>query len=257
VFSELTLSLVPKPLELATVLATFEGNRAALGAALALQKEAPRPRSLEFLDETTCAAMTRQGVPLPVGTRAVLLLDLDDDVGQSLERVGNALTKFPGCVDVQVAQDASRRDMLWNARRAMSPMVKTLSKFKIAEDIVVPPSRLPELVSAIEHDAQALGVRSLVYGHVGDGNLHANYLYDDEDGFQSVQQLIPKLMERVIKLEGTLTGEHGIGTTKLPYLHLEQGPSLRDLQHRLKHAFDPKGLLNPGKAIGPQEPHSC
>jgi glycolate oxidase len=148
---------------------------------------------------------------------------------------------------VLVAQDAAQRARLWTARREMSPAVRALSRFKLSEDVVVPRQRIADLLDRVEHTSQATRIRTLTYGHAGDGNLHVNFLWNEADEEPRVEQGIDQLFRDVVAMGGTLSGEHGIGIMKAPYLHLEQSPELIDLQLRLKNAFDPKGLLNPGK----------
>jgi glycolate oxidase len=256
VFSELTLALVAKPPLVATVLALFSDDAAALGAVVHLQAAGLTPRCIEYLDAVTCNAVRAKGVALDLRAQALLLMDLDGAaLDAELERHGEVLLGCAGIVDVQVAQDAARRDALWNARRALSPTTRALAKFKISEDVVVPITEMAHLVSESHVIAERNQIRSLVYGHAGDGNLHVNFLFDDTSEMPRVKQALLELMQCTLGLGGTLTGEHGIGTTKLAYLHLEQDAGLRALQLRLKAAFDPRGLLNPGKAI--VATHAC
>jgi glycolate oxidase len=152
-----------------------------------------------------------------------------------------------GALEVLVAQDAAQRARLWTARREMSPAVRALSRFKLSEDIVVPRQRIAELLDQVERTSEMTGIRTLTYGHAGDGNLHVNFLWDDPAEAIRVERGVEQLFRDVIAMGGTLSGEHGIGVMKAPYLHLEQSPELISLQLRLKSAFDPKGLLNPGK----------
>jgi glycolate oxidase len=136
---------------------------------------------------------------------------------------------------------------LWTARREMSPAVRALSRFKLAEDVVVPRQRIAELLDRVERTSEATRIRTVTYGHAGDGNLHVNFLWNDPDDEPRVERSIEQLFRDVVAMGGTLSGEHGIGIMKARYLPLEQSPELIALQLRLKSAFDPKGLLNPGK----------
>ncbi len=150
-------------------------------------------------------------------------------------------------IDVLVAQDAAQRDRLWAARRMLSRATRKLARKKLSEDIVVPRSRIAELLSRMDAIGHETGVRHLSYGHAGDGNLHVNFLWDDDAERPAVDRAILRLMQATVELGGTLTGEHGIGVTKAAYLPLEQSDALIALQKDVKRAFDPKGLLNPGK----------
>jgi glycolate oxidase len=148
---------------------------------------------------------------------------------------------------VVVAQDAAQRDRLWAARRMLSRATRKLARHKLSEDVVVPRTRIADLLARTEEIGQATGVRHLSYGHAGDGNLHVNFLWDDDADRPAVERAIGLLMRATIDLGGTLSGEHGIGITKAEYLPLEQSEALFALQRDVKRAFDPKGLLNPGK----------
>jgi glycolate oxidase len=162
-------------------------------------------------------------------------------------RVGEAASDCAGCVDVVVAQDAGQRDRLWAARKMLSLATRKLARHKLSEDVVVPRTRIADLLSRTDEIGDATGVRHLAYGHAGDGNLHVNFLWDDDAERPAVDRAIGMLMRATIDLGGTLSGEHGIGVSKARYLPLEQSEDLIALQRDIKHAFDPKGLLNPGK----------
>jgi glycolate oxidase len=160
-------------------------------------------------------------------------------------------------VDIVAAQDAAQRARLWESRRALSPATRKLAKYKLSEDVVVPRSRIGELLTRVDAIGNLTRVRHLTYGHGGDGNLHVNFLWDDERERPKVDEAIELLMKATIELGGTLSGEHGIGVTKAEYLPLEQTPELIDLQRDLKRVFDPHELLNPGKIFPTQGHRNC
>ncbi len=251
VFSEVTLKLVPKPTELATVLALFDDVRAAADAVRRVVAAGLVPRCLELMDGRTLEAIRAQSVAVDPRAQAMLLVEVDGNAGTNLdtaiERLGEALMEGGKTIDVLVAQDASQRARLWEARRQLSPAVRKLAKYKLSEDIVVPRSKLVELFVEVDRIGDETGVRHLTYGHAGDGNLHVNFLWNDESERVAVDRAIDALMRATIRLGGTLTGEHGIGVLKAAYLPLEQSPDLIALQQDLKRVFDPSGLLNPGK----------
>jgi glycolate oxidase len=175
-------------------------------------------------------------------------VEVDGEASEAaLLRVGEAATACEGCLDVVVAQDAAQRDRLWAARRMLSRATRKLAKHKLSEDVVVPRSRIVDLLARTDAIGDELGVRHLTYGHAGDGNLHVNFLWDEDAERPAVERAIGLLMAATVELGGTLTGEHGIGVTKARYLRLEQSDALIALQLGVKRAFDPKGLLNPGK----------
>jgi glycolate oxidase len=201
-----------------------------------------------MLDAPTLAAVRAAGVAIDARAGAMLLLEVDGDAAEStLLRVGEVAAGAPGCLDVVVAQDAGQRDRLWAARRMLSKATRKLARHKLSEDVVVPRTRIADLLARTNEIGHATGVRHLAYGHAGDGNLHVNFLWDDDSERPAVDRAIGLLMQATVDLGGTLSGEHGIGLAKLPYLPLEQSEDLIALQRDIKRVFDPKGLLNPGK----------
>ncbi len=215
------------------------------------------PRCLELMDARTLDAIRKQNVAVDPRANAMLLVEVDGlgaPIDAVVETLGDVLAA--GSLDVVAAQDAAQRARLWEARRMLSPATRKLAKYKLSEDIVVPRSRLVELFTEVDRIGEQTGVRHLTYGHAGDGNLHVNFLWDDDSERPAVDRAIESLMKATIALGGTLTGEHGIGVLKAAYLPLEQSPELIALQQDLKRVFDPRGLLNPGK-IFPTGHGSC
>jgi glycolate oxidase len=187
---------------------------------------------------------------------AMLIIEVDGDdaaCDTAMERVGEHATEA-GAIDVLVAQDAAQRERLWQARRELSNVTRRLAKNKISEDVVVPRRHIPTLIRAVQEISRATGIRMLNYGHAGDGNIHVNLLWDDPEQAPAVESALDQLFRRTIALGGTLSGEHGIGTSKAAYLALEQSEQLIQLQRDIKQLFDPKGILNPGK-IFPRRGH--
>jgi glycolate dehydrogenase FAD-linked subunit len=259
VFGDITLRLLPKPPAVMTLLALFRDVPQAVGAVAEIVAAGLVPRCLEFLDGTTLEAMRRAGNPIREGAGSMLLIEVDGDE-QACERQAEQIAEAcdaVGALEVAVAQDAAQRERLWAARREMSPAVRRLAKFKLAEDIVVPRQRIAELLERVERASEQHGVRTLAYGHAGDGNLHVNFLWNDPDEVPRVEQAIERLFRDTIELGGTLSGEHGIGVLKAPYLHLEQSEALISLQRDLKRVFDPQGLLNPGKIFAGPSHRAC
>ncbi len=258
VFTELTLRLVPKPPAVATLLALFDDVADAAAGVAAIVAAGVQPACLELLDRTTLDAVRSDGVAIDPRAGAMLLVETDGEgADRERERVGEALADAKGLVALQVAQDAAARDRLWSARKKMSRAVRKLAKHKLSEDVVVPRTRIVELLDRSAAIARREGVRTLAYGHAGDGNLHVNFLWDDPDEAPRVDRAIEGLMRATIELGGTISGEHGIGLSKVPFLPLEQGEDLIALQRRLKAVFDPKGLLNPGKVFGASGHGGC
>ena len=138
----------------------------------------------------------------------------------------------------------------------LSPATRKLAKYKLSEDVVVPRSRIAELLSRVDEIGHKENVMHLTYGHAGDGNLHVNFLWNDDGEREAIDRALLSLMKATIALGGTLTGEHGIGVLKADYLPLEQSPELITLQKDIKRVFDPNNLLNPGK-IFPTHGHKA
>ncbi len=259
VVSEIALKLLPKPRETLALLALFADVNAAARAVGKVTASGVLPRCIELFDATTLGAMRQAGNSLNDRASSMLLIEVDGESESCLsqaERIEEACSRA-GSIEVVVAQNASQRDRVWAARRTMSPAVRKLSNYKLSEDIVVGSQSIPELFQRVERYAAKQKLRWLVYGHAGDGNLHVNYLWDDPDDKPKIDAAVAQLFRDTIELRGTLSGEHGIGIAKAPFLELEQSSALIELQQRLKRVFDPQGLLNPGK-IFPRLGHgSC
>jgi glycolate oxidase len=259
VFSEATLRLVPKPPAVMTLLALFDGVRAAGQAVGDIIAGGLVPRCIELLDAATLEAMRRAGNPIDARAGAMLLMEVDgtdQECESQATRISNHCDAA-GALEVLVAQDAAQRERLWAARREMSSAVRRMAKNKLAEDVVVPRQNIVPLLDRVRETSERSGVHTLTYGHAGDGNLHVNFLWNDDSEVPAVERAIEQLFRDVVQLGGTLTGEHGIGVLKAPFLHLEQAPELIELQRDLKRVFDPQGLLNPGKIFAGASHRAC
>ncbi len=255
VFTEITLRLLPKPARIATLLALYKDVHAAGASVSRLIAAGLVPRCIEMMDAATLDAVRAAGNAIDERAGAMLLIEVDgEDAEAQLERLGGALADAEGTVDLVVAQDSAQRARLWAARKSLSYATRKLATHKIAEDIVVPRSRIGALLHRVDAIAEREKVRHLTYGHAGDGNLHVNFLWDSPDEEPRVGRAVEALMHATIDLGGTLSGEHGIGLAKAPYLAFEQSPDLIALQKDLKRVFDPKGLLNPGKIFPVSHP---
>ncbi|HYP74910.1 MAG TPA: FAD-linked oxidase C-terminal domain-containing protein [Polyangiaceae bacterium] len=249
VFGDITLQLIPKPESVMTLMTLFSTVKEASAAVQEIITRGLVPRCIELLDATTLEAMRSAGNAIDARAGAMLIMEVDGDEAaceRQAERISDAC-ETAQVLDVLVAQDAAQREKLWAARRQMSHAVRKLTKRKLSEDVVVPRMQIGELLDRVARTSEQTGVRSLTYGHAGDGNLHCNYLWNEDDELPAVERAIEQLFRDVIELRGTLSGEHGIGVLKAPYLSLEQSPELITLQRDLKRVFDPQNLLNPGK----------
>ncbi|HVJ14191.1 MAG TPA: FAD-linked oxidase C-terminal domain-containing protein [Polyangiaceae bacterium] len=259
VFGDITLQLIPKPESVMTILVLFTSVHHAGNAVQAMTALGIVPRCIELLDGETLQAMRKAGNAIDERAGAMLLIDVDGDqhgIERQAQRVGDACTTS-GAFDVLVAQDAAQRDRLWAARREMTYAVRKLSKNKLSEDVVVPRQKIGDLLDKVSLIGQRNKVHTLTYGHAGDGNLHVNFLWNEADELPAVSRSIEELFREVVAMRGTLSGEHGIGVLKAPYLALEQSAELIDLQRDLKRVFDPLGLLNPGKIFPATGHRAC
>lgn len=212
-----------------------------------------RPCTLEYMDRTAIL-IVRDKLPftLAENTQALLLLEVDGDA-PSVAMQATALLEFltakKDLLSVMQAEKADEIDALWSARRAVSPAAFNLKPHKISEDVVVPRSRIPDLVLFVENLAAENGLTIFTFGHAGDGNIHVNIMLDKNKPREAAGAEIATkaLFEQVIKLGGTLSGEHGVGITKAAYLPLELDAASLDVMRGIKKFFDPNNILNPGK----------
>ncbi len=258
VITRATLKLLPKPAAVVTLLALLPDVATAGRAVSALLATGVMPRCLELMDGITLNLVRPEvALTIPEAAGAALLLELDGSERECealLEPSGNTLLDA-GALEVLVARHAGEREKLWAARRELSRTLRRTANFKLAEDVVVPKSQIANLLEHVRRLSETHQVLMPTYGHAGDGNLHVNFLWNDPSEEPRVKAAIEALFRGVVALRGTLSGEHGIGALKAPYLHLEHSPELIDWQLRVKALFDPKGILNPGKIFAPSRGH--
>ncbi|MBM4358532.1 MAG: FAD-binding protein [Deltaproteobacteria bacterium] len=251
-----TVRLLRKPERVATLLGLFASVDRAMAGVQSIVAAGLVPRCIEVLDERCVSAVRGEGVPLDERAAAIILLEVDGDEQECerrMEEVGGRAMDA-GAIEVLVARDGAQRDRLWEVRRRLSYVTKRMARFKISEDVVVPRMRLAALVDEVRRIGERERIVTLSYGHAGDGNLHVNFLWDDPAEAPRVERALDATFRAVVAMRGTLTGEHGVGTSKAAFLPLEQDDAVIALQRRLKDAFDPKGILNPGK-IFPRRGH--
>ncbi len=248
--TEITLQLIPLPRQVKTALVTFGSVLDAARAVSAVLAAGILPRTLELLDDVSIRAVDGKGYSFPRGTGAAVLAEVDGNLEEGLwtelARLGEICTEH-GALETVVAQSSEQREKLWAARRSLSTALRGLKACKISEDIAVPRSKIPEVIQQLKAMGDELGLTVATYGHAGDGNLHANILYDGPADRPRVDEAIARMLTLTVAAGGTITGEHGVGYAKRDFLGLEQSPELIDLQRRLQRFFDPSGLMNPGK----------
>lgn len=249
--TKIRLRILPLPEEVITLLVMFD-NLEASGAAISkIIASGVIPRTLEFMDAETIAAVESfKPVGIPKGVEALLLIELDGHpaaITKEAAKIADICTSLNA--EVKMAEDAAARAKLWEARRAVSPALYNLSPTKINEDIVVPRNKIPGMLKYLKRLSEESGVKIVNFGHAGDGNIHVNIMVDrnDAERYRQAEALVKEIFKMTLDLGGTISGEHGVGITKASYIGMEIKKHELDLMKGIKNIFDPKGLLNPGK----------
>ena len=246
VVTEATLRLVAAPAGRVAATASFDSVDAAGQAVAAIVAEGLTPSALELLD-ADCVELVR----LPAA-QAMLLVEVDGDEAESLaaqlQRVERAL-RHAGARDIEPADDEEHIERLWEARRALSPALTSAAAHHLFQDVCVPPAAIPDALRRIAEIADRRRLRIPVFGHAGDGNLHPSVLYDDERDAETAHAAEADILCAAVELGGTISAEHGIGLLKVPFLAEVVDPVALELARSLKRAFDPRGILNPGKLL--------
>ncbi len=248
------LRLIPRPPARATLRATFDTIE---DAALAVNRVIAHrvvPAALELIDGDSLEAVARYlnvRSLAPKGTAALLLLEVDglaEAVAEESLRCERACREA-GATEILRAGDEAEREELWRVRRELSLSLKTITPIKFSHDVVVPKGRIPQLCGLVRRLKEESRLRIPCFGHAGDGNIHVNIMVTpgDEDEMRRARDAERVLFEGVVALEGSISGEHGIGFVKAKFVPIELSAETIALMKRVKAAFDPDGILNPGK----------
>lgn len=250
IITEITLKLLPKPQIVKTMAVFFDSVQKATLSVVECMKNSIIPRCIEYVDQA-CLELIKDKFEfdIPQNSKALLILELDGDIDfveKSLDII-NDLCISP--LKIIMPKDKNQAQNLWNARKALSPIMYKIASGKINEDIVVPVDKIPDIVVIIQELEKESGLKLISFGHAGDGNIHCNIMYDKSDKKQELlaKKTAGKLFDATLKLGGTITGEHGIGITKKEYLLKELGTKEVELMKGIKKVFDPHNILNPGK----------
>lgn len=255
IITEATLRLIARPQHASTALAHFVTLEDAARAINAVLAQGLVPATLELLDETAIECIEEaMHLGLPRDVEALLLMESDGSDPQAVQREIETIAEISrasGAARVEVARTEEERNRLWKARRSVSPSLARRAPNKLGEDITVPRSAIPEAIRRIREISRLHGLPIVIFGHAGDGNLHPNILFDRRDRAQweKVELMAKEIFRVALELGGTLSGEHGVGILKLPYMREALGPLSLAVQWRIKEALDPHNILNPGKVL--------
>lgn len=249
---EATLKLAPRPRAQAGLRVLYRDAESAAAAVSRVMTQPATPTTLEFMDARSLELLRRNGAQVP-DAGAMLLIDADGD-DDTLPNVLHALAQAAegeGLLALDVAMDGSAREQLWAARRALSPALKSIAPGKINEDVVVPVSRIPDLVAGVQALSARFALPIVTFGHAGNGNLHVNILYHPDDAGENARAhaALPEVFALTLALGGTLSGEHGIGLAKRDFMAQAFTPATLAAMRAIKQALDPDGILNPGKVL--------
>lgn len=252
IITEIIIRLRSKPKDKKTALITFNQLADAAYAITAIINAGVVPVTLELMDKVTIYCVEKYiNMGLPLDAEAILLIEVDGSEAQVKEDIQmiEKICRTHKCHNIEIASAPQEREKLWSARRAVSSALVQLKPTKISEDATVPRSKIPEMLRRLKEIAAKYNLHLPVFGHAGDGNLHPNIIADkdDQEEMVRVEQAIQEIFQTALALGGTLSGEHGIGLMKKPYLELELGKTGLDYLRSIKKAVDPNNILNPGK----------
>lgn len=254
VVTEIIVRLIPQPTAQLTAFASFPKLADACTAVGNILQASIVPLVTELMDQgTTRAVEDFKHLGLPVDVEALLLVAVDGDEAQVKREITIVadILKKSGAREVRQAQSSAESEALWEARRSVSPAIARLGRNKLGEDIAVPRSKIPAMVTTFQQIAHANDLNIVVYGHIGDGNLHPTILCDRRDAamMKRVEKAAGEILDAAIEFQGTLSGEHGIGLFKRGHMPSALDPLTLSSMVQIKKLFDPNGIMNPGKVF--------
>lgn len=253
IVTEATLRLIPLPQNVITLLAFFPHINDVINSMTTISKKRIIPATMEFMDHS-CIGLIRDRLPfkVPESTNVLVIIELDGEtelITMQTEAVGEIYFAHHA-IDIFVADSSHKRDGIWEVRRKFREIIKETVKYKRSEDIVVPVDKIPEFMAGSNSIAQKYNFINYNYGHLGDGNVHANFTHHEKKTPEIIEQghkAFKEIFELTLRLGGTISGEHGIGITKKPSLGMELSAESIRLQKEIKKIFDPLNIMNPGK----------
>ncbi len=251
IITEATLKLTPLPEAKQTIRAVYRHIAAAAEAVARIMAQPVVPCSLEFIDAKAIALIRAQGVDLPAQAGALLLIEIDGlatELPAAARKIEQAALQTD-LLEIKIAADAAEAEQLWDARKALSPALRTLAPGKINEDVVVPVAHVPLLIEKLNTLSEKYHINIVNFGHAGNGNIHINLLIDSNDAQQrqGAEQCLAEIFDSVLALNGTLSGEHGIGIEKRDFMAKAIDANTLNIMRQIKEVFDPNAILNPGK----------
>lgn len=256
VITEILLRLIPAPEYKKSIAVFFKEIEASIRSVIKIIQSKVTPSMLEFLDET-CLDCIKEDLYIPASANSMLIIEMDGSeplVTEEIKKV-EKICHLENAVHLYMPENEHEEKKLWNIRNQLSHYMYKLRPHKVSEDIVVPRSNIHKMVSFIRSLSREYNIPVPVFGHAGDGNLHVNIMLNKHNKKEAtkVKELIYRIFKKVIELEGTISGEHGIGITKAPYMGMEISDIGMELMKRIKKAFDPNNILNPGKMFCKEE----
>jgi len=254
VITEACLRLTPLADQKRTLRALYDDIRAAAQAVSRIMAQPVVPCALEFMDRTAIRMVRDHSrLELPERAAALLMIEVDGStaaIDEDTARVVQA-AQGEGCLQIDRARDAKEVEQLWRTRKALSPALRNVAPTKINEDVVVPVSRMPELVQGLERLSRDYGIPIVNFGHAGNGNLHVNLLIEPDrpEQAEAAPACLDAMFDLVLSLDGTLSGEHGIGWVKRQFVERELDATALAMMRAIKREFDPDKILNPGVGL--------
>lgn len=258
IVTEITAKLIPAPKYKKSMLALYKNLADAGKSVSGIIKAHVIPATLEIMDAMTMETVENYAkIGLPSGYAALLLIEVDGMAKDAVEAEAEAVVKVikENNGELKVAENDAEREKLWAARRAALPALAQLGNTVVIEDATVPRSKIADMLVELDGIRSKYNVTLGTFGHAGDGNLHPTIMYNCENKEEAgrVHKAVDEIFAAAIKFGGTLSGEHGIGIAKMPYLKDELGESGIEMMRTIKKSFDPKNLLNPGKLVPAKE----
>ncbi len=254
IITQATLKLLPIAADKRTLQISYDSIHSAAQAVSSIMAQPVTPCALEFIDKNAIEMIREySSAQLPRNAGAMLMVEIDGSKKALVEGLESIISaaKNNGCLEIKQAQSEQEIKALWDTRKALSPALRKIAPKKINEDVVVPVSRIPELIDGLDTLSQKYGIPIVNFGHAGNGNIHVNLLTDPEDAQLLIKatDCLEEVFQLVLDLEGTLSGEHGIGLVKKEYVSKELDEVSLNYMKAIKQQFDPDNILNPGKSF--------